>query len=278
VDEREALFALYAGPLRTDGKTDFRQLARLSSGLSPASIANGINAAAMMAAKEDAAAVTQAHFQRALEQHLMGGPASGAHWAMSASDRQRIAVHEAGHALVAKLLKVGVVEKVSILKRGRALGVTLVTSDEDAMLQSEPELTARMTMLLGGRSAEALVLQTASTGAANDLERVSNLAYRMVTEFGFSKDIGPLLVNNCSKCHGATRQKNDLRLDSAEAVQKGGKNGPVFVAGKPEESPIFVRTTKPPGDADRMPAQGTLLTKKQTDMIKAWIAGGAKFD
>lgn len=94
----------------------------------------------------------------------------------------------------------------------------------------------------------------------------------------FSKDIGPLLANHCSKCHGATRQKNDLRLDSAEGVKKGGKNGPVFVPGKPEESPIFVRTTKPPGDADRMPAQGTLLTRKQTDQLKAWIAAGAKFD
>lgn len=191
VDEREALFALYAAPLRTDGETDFRQLARLSSGLSPASIANAINAAAMMAAKEDAAAVTQSHFQRALEQQLMGGPATAGQSALSVLDRRRIAVHEAGHALVAKLLDVGVVEKVSILKRGRALGVTLVTSDDDAMLQSEPELKARMTMLLAGRGAEALVLESASTGAANDLERVSNLAYRMVTEFGFSKHIGP---------------------------------------------------------------------------------------
>jgi cell division protease FtsH len=191
VDEREALFALYAKPLRTDGRTDFRQLARVSSGLSPASIANAINTAAMMAAREDAAAVTQAHFQRALEQHLMGGPATAGQAAMSEPDRRRIAVHEAGHALVAKLLKVGVVEKVSILKRGSALGATLVTSDDDALLKSEPELAARMAMLLGGRAAEALVLETGSTGAANDLEHVSRLAYRMVTEFGFSKDIGP---------------------------------------------------------------------------------------
>src|SRR5471032_2396599 len=121
----------------------------------------------------------------------MGGPTAAGQSALGIAERRRIAVHEAGHALVARLLKVGVVEKVSILKRGRALGVTLVTSDEDAMLQSEPELRARMTMLLGGRGAEALVLETASTGAANDLERVSNLAYRMVTEFGFSTGIGP---------------------------------------------------------------------------------------
>jgi mono/diheme cytochrome c family protein len=94
----------------------------------------------------------------------------------------------------------------------------------------------------------------------------------------FSKVIGPLLTNHCAKCHGATRQKNDLRLDTAEGVKKGGKNGLIFIAGKPDESPIYQRTTKPPGDKDRMPAQGELLTKKQTDLIKAWIEAGAKFD
>lgn len=95
------------------------------------------------------------------------------------------------YAQIAKLLHVGVVEKVSIRKRGRALGVTLVTNEQDVSLQSEPELRNRMTMLLGGRGAEALVLKTASTGAANDLEHVSSMAYRMVTEFGFSGSIGP---------------------------------------------------------------------------------------
>lgn len=191
IDERDALFALYAARLRLQGATDFRQLARLSSGLSPASIANVVNAAALLAAKEDAVAVTQEHFRRVLEQHLMGGPTGAGQSALHPTERQRIAVHEAGHALVAKLLGVGVVEKVSILKRGRALGVTLVTSEQDLTLQSEPQLRNRMIMLLGGRAAEALILKTASTGAANDLEHVSRMAWRMVTEFGFSKTIGP---------------------------------------------------------------------------------------
>ncbi len=121
----------------------------------------------------------------------MGGSTSAGQAALGTAERERIAVHEAGHALVAKLLNVGVVEKVSILKRGRALGVTLVTSEHDATLQSEPEVRERMTMLLAGRGAEALLLKSASTGAANDLEHVSRMAFRMVTEFGFSKDIGP---------------------------------------------------------------------------------------
>jgi cell division protease FtsH len=191
VEDREALFGLYAAKLRTDGNTDFRQLARLASGLSPASIAGAVNAAALLAAKEDAEAVTQEHLHRVLEQQLMGGPAAAGQAALTFSERNRIAVHEAGHALIAKILDVGIVEKVSILKRGRALGVTLVTNEQDLTLQSEQEVRNRMMMLLGGRGAETLVLKTLSTGAANDLERVSSMAYRMVTEFGFSKNIGP---------------------------------------------------------------------------------------
>ena len=191
VDDREALFGLYADKLRMDGKTDFRQLARLASGLSPASIAGAVNAAALLAAKEGADAVTQEHLHRVLEQQLMGGPTAAGQAALTLPERHRIAVHEAGHALIAKMLNVGVVEKVSILKRGRALGVTLVTNEQDLTLQSEQEVRNRMMMLLGGRGAETLVLKSLSTGAANDLERVSSMAYRMVTEFGFSKDIGP---------------------------------------------------------------------------------------
>lgn len=191
VDEREELFSLYVAKLRTAGAVDCRQLARLASGLSPASIANAVNAAGLLAAKEDATAVTHEHLHRVLEQHLMGGPSTAGQAALTSAERERIAVHEAGHALIAKLLNVGVVEKVSILRRGRALGSTLVTDEQTMTLLSEPELRARMTMLLGGRGAEALILKTASTGAANDLERVSSMAYRMVTEFGFSKKIGP---------------------------------------------------------------------------------------
>ena len=209
--ERESLFALYADRVRTDGATDFRQLARLSTGLSPASIANLVNAAALLAAKEEATAVTQSHFQRVLEQHRMGGPSTGEQSTFSIPERHRIAVHEAGHALIAKLLKVGIVEKVSILQRGAALGVTVVTNEQDTILHSEPEVRARITMLLGGRCAEALVLGTISTGASNDLEHISNMAYRMVAEFGFSRNIGPF-------SYAGLPDKDHHRGSHAEAI------------------------------------------------------------
>jgi cell division protease FtsH len=191
VDEREALFALYAQALATEGDGDFRQLARLSSGLSPAAIANVVNRAALLAAKESASTVTQRHFQQVLEQHRMGGAANPGQAPLSAEERRRIAVHEAGHAIVARLLDTGVVEKVSIVKRGRALGVTVVTNEQDRILQSETEVRSRISMLLGGRCAELLVLDSLSTGAANDLEHVSAMAYRMVTELGFGRETGP---------------------------------------------------------------------------------------
>jgi mono/diheme cytochrome c family protein len=94
----------------------------------------------------------------------------------------------------------------------------------------------------------------------------------------FSKVIGPLLANRCTSCHGPDRQKKGLRLDSAEGVKKGSESGAVFVAGDPAKSEIYRRTTLPNGDGDRMPAKGEMLTKKQTDDIRAWIMAGAKFD
>jgi len=191
VDERERLFELHARSVRTDDALDFRQLARVASGLPPASIANVVNAAALMAAKEGASAVTQRHLQRMLEQQLMGGSSHAGQTALDPKERHRIAVHEAGHAIVARVLGVGTIEKVSILKRGRALGATLVTNDQEIHLQSEGEMRDRMAMLLGGRTAELLMLEDASSGAANDLERVSNIAYRMVTEFGLGSQAAP---------------------------------------------------------------------------------------
>jgi cell division protease FtsH len=110
--------------------------------------------------------------------------------AMRAAERRRIAVHEAGHAVVAKLTDCGVVEKVTIMPRGRALGVTLVTQDEEQFLQTRSEMLARIEMLLGGRAAELLVLGEASSGASDDLKRASEMAYRMVSELGLGRTLG----------------------------------------------------------------------------------------
>jgi len=167
-----------------------RKLARIAAGLSPAAIATVVNAAAMLAAKEGALHVDQTHLLRSLEQHRMGTPVAALDAALSDAERHRVAVHEAGHAIVAALLKVGVVEKVTITPRSRALGVTLLTQEVDQHLRTEQELQNQLEMLLAGRAAEAVLLGNTSTGAADDLKHASQLAYRMCGEFGFSPELG----------------------------------------------------------------------------------------
>jgi cell division protease FtsH len=196
LEEREQLFRMYAKnvslAVRETAAPDqlFRALARLAVGLSPATIANVVNAAAVLAVQDGSPAVTLEHFQTALEQKRIGAPVEAMSKAMRAEERRRIAVHESGHAIIAKLTDCGVVEKVTIMPRGRALGVTLVTQDEEQFLHTRSEMIARIEMLLGGRAAELLVLGEASSGASDDLKRASELAYKMVSEYGLGSTLG----------------------------------------------------------------------------------------
>ncbi len=186
VKDREALFKLYAAALPCASDIDFAQLARLTAGKAPASIATITNQAAILAAKtEGEPVITGKHYLTALETHLMGDASHGQ--TLTEKDRERVAVHEAGHVLVAKLLNSGVVEKVSILPRGAALGVTLVTP-EDKHLYLRSELTSMIEVALGGRCAEILCFGEASSGAANDLQNASAIALRMVSEYGLGDD------------------------------------------------------------------------------------------
>jgi len=190
LEERLRLFQMYMPDAVEIAGADLRKLARISVGLSPAAIATIVNAAALLAAKEGAAHVDHSHLLRSLEQHRIGAPLAALDASLSDAERHRIAVHEAGHAIIAALLKIGVVEKVSVTPRGRALGVTLLTQELDQHLKTEPELQNQLEMLLAGRAAEALLLGSTSTGAADDLKHASRLAYRMAGEFGFSAELG----------------------------------------------------------------------------------------
>ena len=190
LDERVRLFQMYAPHDVLIADSDLRKLARIAVGLSPAAIATVVNTGALLAAKEGAARVEQAHLLRSIEQHRMGMPLAALDAALSDAERHRIAVHEAGHAIVAAMLRIGVVEKVSITPRGRALGTTLLTQELDQHLKTKTELQNQLEMLLAGRTAEELMLGDTSTGAADDLKHASRLAYRMAGEFGFSAELG----------------------------------------------------------------------------------------
>lgn len=186
VTDRIGIFQLYAKKIVAQPNIDFTPLARLTTGMSPAAIESIVNFAATLAARKDEHIVTAAHIAEAIEVNRMG-EVNNSQKALTPHERERIAVHEAGHAIMSTALKSGKVEKVSILPRGPALGVTLVTQNEDKQLHLQSELEARIQVLLAGRNAELLRFGEASSGAAQDLEEASKLAMAMVARFGFGR-------------------------------------------------------------------------------------------
>jgi cell division protease FtsH len=197
--DRQRLFDLYIGKLSHDGTADTAALARMTAGLTPADIANTVNKAASSAAEAGAQTVTQEHLLRAIETHQLGGEVSAVKGLLSASTRERLAYHEAGHALVGHWLQLGAVERVTIEPRGQALGVTYISRESEDPLYAQAELGNRLAMMLGGREAELLVKGSVSSGASDDLKRASELAISMVGSLGFSKTFGLLSVAGVPK-------------------------------------------------------------------------------
>src|SRR5690606_12901729 len=200
----------YAGRTQTDDSLDYPQLARSSIGLTPAAIAAIVNHAALLAARTQQPRVSMAHCVEAIESCRIGEQPSGVS-PLSATERKRIAVHEAGHALVAAALSVGRVEKVTILPRGQSLGVTLVTPVEDKRLHLESELRHRIQMLLAGRGAELLYFHEVSSGAGQDLQEASKIALSMVGALGMGPNGSLLSLQAVRDAH--------IEFDSGDAIR-----------------------------------------------------------
>jgi cell division protease FtsH len=192
VQDRRELFKRCLKRVKSEDVVDVESLGRASIGLSHADITNIVNRATVLAAERGAAAVAEEHLHRALESHQLGGEVSSMKSLITQDARIRIAVHEAGHALVGHVLKAGKVERVSIEPRGQALGVTFVTRDNEVPLYGEQELHGRLSMLLAGREAELMQFGNTTSGASDDLKRASELAIEMVSAMGFSREFGLL--------------------------------------------------------------------------------------
>ena len=178
--------------LVTLGKdVNLEAVAQMTPGFSGADLANLVNEAALLASRHGKEAVDMADFDEAFERVVAGSERRTR--TITPNEKKVIAVHEAGHALIASLTpEADKVHKVTIVPRGRALGYTMQLPTHDRFLLSEHELETRLTILVGGRAAETLVFGEASTGAADDLAHATDLARRMVTEFGMSTVLGPV--------------------------------------------------------------------------------------
>ena len=197
--ERAKLFDLYLAKVTSDGSADTAALARMTPGLTPADIANIVNKAASSAAEKGASTVSSDHVLRAIETQLLGGEISPVKDLLTEGTRVRLAYHEAGHAMIGHWTGAGLVERVTIEPRGQALGVTYMTRGTEDPLYKQNELVSRLAMMLGGREAELLVLDSVSSGASDDLKRASELAIEMVGSLGFSETFGLLSVGGIPK-------------------------------------------------------------------------------
>jgi cell division protease FtsH len=207
---REAILRVHAREVKL-GDVDLKKIAAMTPGFVGADLANLINEAALVAARRDREEVTMADFQEAADR-IIGG-IEKRNRAMNPKEKEIIAYHESGHALVAMLLpNTDPVSKISIIPRGiAALGYTQQLPTEDRYLMMRYELLARLKVLLGGRVSEEIIFGDISTGAQNDLQRATDIARRMIMEYGMSEKLGPLTyVSEPRSAH------LDLGLDSRD--------------------------------------------------------------
>lgn len=177
-------------PIGQDVREDI--IARGTPGFSGADLANLVNEAALFAARRNARLVEMTDFESAKDKIMMGSERRG--MVMTEEERRNTAYHESGHAVVARCLpNADPVHKVTIIPRGRALGLTMQLPAEDRYSYDDKYILSQIAILFGGRIAEEVFMHHATTGASNDFERATQLARDMVTRFGMSKDLGPMV-------------------------------------------------------------------------------------
>ena len=191
VKGREEILRVHARRIPLGPDVDLKVLARGTPGFSGADLANLVNEAALLAARHSKKLVEMIDFENAKDKVLMGVERRS--MIISEEEKRTIAYHEAGHTLVAHTLPgADPVHKVTIIPRGRALGLTQQLPADDKYNYSRDYLMNRITILLGGRAAEEMVLQQQTTGAGDDLEKATEMARKMVCEWGMSEKLGPL--------------------------------------------------------------------------------------
>jgi cell division protease FtsH len=205
LDDRLAILRVHVKSKRIGPDVDLNVVARGTPGMSGADLANLINEAALIAVREGADAIAAAHIESARDRVLMGAKREAT--LLSDEEKERVAYHEAGHALCAVVLpNTDPLHKVTIIPRGMALGVTMTLPEEDRYLLRAGYIEDELVKMLGGRMAEELVFEEVSTGAADDLARATEMARKMVREWGMSERIGPMAWRS----HGAVFLGEDL--------------------------------------------------------------------
>ena len=211
VKGREEILAVHVKEVKLSESVDLKTIAKSTTGFSGAELENLVNEAAISAAKQNKEAVDMTDFEYARDKLTMGPERKSR--VMSESERKTTAYHEAGHAIVGKMLKnTDPIHKVTIVPRGKALGVTQTLPDQDHLSMSKERAEDFIAFLMGGRIAEAIVLNQVTTGASNDIERATELARKMVVEWGMSEKLGPLNYSIRQSTHAEQSKEHSEKV------------------------------------------------------------------
>jgi cell division protease FtsH len=216
---REEILEVHVKGKPVSPEVDLHDIARSTPGFVGADIENLVNEAAILAARRDKHTIEHDEFMEAIER-VIAGPERKSRL-INENEKKIIAYHEAGHAVVINALpEADTVQKVSIISRGEAGGYTMAFPDEDRMLKSRSQLMSDMIGLLGGRAAEDIVFSDITSGASNDLERVTKLARTMVTRLGMSEELGPMVYGKKEELVFLGREISEQRDYSEHIAQK----------------------------------------------------------
>jgi cell division protease FtsH len=219
VQGRRAILEVHVRGKPLAPEVDLEVLAKQTPGFVGADLENLVNEAAILAARRNKRAIGMGEFQEAVEK-VLAGPERRSR-IISPEEKEIIAYHEAGHAIVMKALEhTDPVHKISIVSRGLALGYTMPLPQEDRLLEGREKFRDELAALLGGRAAEELVFGDVTTGATNDLERVTKLARKMVMEYGMSERLGPLTFGEKEELVFLGREIGEQRNYSEETAQE----------------------------------------------------------
>jgi cell division protease FtsH len=216
---RKAVLEIYAKKVKLGDDVDLHQIATQTPGFGGADLANLVNEAALLAARNQRQTVAQKDFKEAIERVVAGLEKRSR--VLNEKEKKIVAYHEVGHAIIGALMPGGgKVAKISIVPRGMgALGYTLKLPTEDRFLMDETEFREQIATLLGGRAAEEIVFQRVTNGASDDLQRATDLAEKMVTTYGMSQVLGPLAYGKGSKANFLGNESNSRRNMSEKTAE-----------------------------------------------------------
>jgi cell division protease FtsH len=213
---REAILAVHVKGKPLEPEVNLKTIAKATPGFVGADLENLVNEAAILAARRDKRTIGQSEFEESVER-VLAGPERKSR-IISEEEKQIIAYHEAGHAVVGHVIaEADPVHKVSIIARGIMGGFTMALPEEDRTLISRNKMKADLAFLLGGRVAEELVFDDITSGASNDLERVTKLARSMVTRMGMSEELGPMVYGQKEELIFLGREISEQR-DYSESI------------------------------------------------------------